>query len=216
MQLEAIRKPSSAVVHMSSCILAIIKYRTTTLSKPVQHKIHIAHLYHNRTGFYAALIVLAVSTIPTRPGVRPLNTPAFLSGRKAFRAFRTGLYVHAPTGTRHGHPGVKGVMVGLLIRKDRDETRKVVRRDQSQEGRCSHAISDACTGHEDGDQHAQRLHQQMPLAPCDLLATILPTLGASPLSGRDRLTLDAGGTGCGLTLRLHAGLFSPYFDRRQH
>ena len=43
--LEAIRKPSSAVVPISSSILAVMKGRTTAWSKPVKHTMNIAHLY---------------------------------------------------------------------------------------------------------------------------------------------------------------------------
>jgi hypothetical protein len=54
------------------------------------------------------------------------------------------------------------VMVILLIRKDRDETRKVVGRDVTEQERGCHAIIQACTGNHDGDQQAQRIDQEMP------------------------------------------------------
>src|SRR2546428_802520 len=97
-----------------------MKGRTTAWSKPVKHKINIANLYHSSTGGYSSLIVLTVSTVPTMPGVRPLNHPAFLQGCEAFRACRTHLDFNAPAGTMLGHPNVQGVIVILLIRKDRD------------------------------------------------------------------------------------------------
>ena len=120
------------------------------------------------------------------PGVRPLNHPAFLQRREALRARRTYLHFNAPAGTMLGHPGVEGVIVILLIRKDRDETRKVVGRDVAEQERGCHAIIQTCTGNHDGDQQAQRIDQEMPLAAVDFLAPILPTFGAPHLRGLDR------------------------------
>jgi hypothetical protein len=45
---EAIRKPCRPVVAISSSILAILKLRTTTRSKSIQHKIDVTDLYHGR------------------------------------------------------------------------------------------------------------------------------------------------------------------------
>src|SRR2546428_14143770 len=132
-----------------------------------------------------AFIVLTVPAIPAMPRVRPLNHPAFLQRREAFRTLWTRLHLDAPTGPMLGHPGVKGVIVILLIRKDRDETRKVVRRDVAEQERCRHTIIKTRTGNENGQQQAQRIDQQMPLAPDDLLAAIIPTLGASHPGGLD-------------------------------
>ncbi len=122
---EAIRKPFRLVVARSSRILAVMKGRAITRREPVQHKMYITDLYHSSTGFYTTLIVLTVPSIPTMPGVRPLNDPAFRQRRKAFRALWTRLDLDAPPGTMLGHPGIQSVVVILLIRKDRDETRKV-------------------------------------------------------------------------------------------
>jgi len=51
------------------------------------------------------------------------------------------------------------------------------------------------TGNEYGQQQAQRIDQQMPLTPLDLLATIVPPLRAAHLGGLDRLTINVRGTG---------------------
>ena len=76
------------------------------------------------------------------------------------------------------HPGVQSVIVILLIRKNRDETRKMVGVDVPEQERCRHPIIKPGTGNEHGQQQAQRIDQQMPLAPVDLLATIIPPLRA--------------------------------------
>ena len=127
-------------------------------------------LDHRSTGFYTALIVLTVPSVPTMPGVRPLNHPAFLQRREAFRALWTRLDLDAPPRTMLGHPGVQGVIVILLIRKDRHETRKVVWRDVAEQERGGHPIIEPGTGNTDSEQQPQRIDQQMPLAPFDFLA----------------------------------------------
>src|SRR5712691_12389641 len=106
-----------------------MKRRATAGRESVQHKMDITDLYHGSTRFCAAFIVLTVPAIPAMPGVRPLNHPAFLQRREAFRACGTPLDFDAPAGTMLGHPGVQGVIVILLSRKDGDETRKIVWRD---------------------------------------------------------------------------------------
>jgi len=190
-----------------------MKLGATTGSESVQHKMSITDLDHSRTGFYTALIVLAVPAVPAMPGVRPLNHPAFFQRREAFRARRTSLHFDVPAGTMFGHPGVQGMIVILLIRKDRAETRQVLWRDVAEQHRCRHTIIESCTGNEDGNQQPQRIDQEMPLTPFDFLAAILPALGATHLGGLYRLSLDANGARGGLAPCLHAGLFAQGFDQ---
>src|SRR3989475_4763349 len=110
-----------------------MKLGATAGGESVEHKMYMTDLDHSSTGCYTALIVLAVPTVPAMPGVRPLNHPAFFKRRNAFRPRRTHRHFDVPAGPMLGHPGVKGVIVILLIRKDRDETRKVVRRDVAEQ-----------------------------------------------------------------------------------
>ena len=159
---------------------------------------NITDLDHSRTGFYAALIVLAVPAIAAMPGVRPLNHPTFLQRREALRARRTHLHCDVPAGTMLGHPGVQGMMVILLIRKERDETRQVLCRDVAEQERCCHPIIETSTGTQDGQQQAHCIDSQMPLAPVALLAAIIPALRAAHRGGLDRWALNARGTGSGL------------------
>src|SRR6266852_1381827 len=183
------------------------------LLESVQHKMNITDLDHSSTGFDTSLIVLTVPAVPAMPGVRPLNHPTFRQGREAFRARGTRLHFDAPAGTMLSHPGVQSVIVIRLLRKDRDETWKVVWLDLTEQDRCRHPSIQPGTRHEDGQQQAQRIDQQMPLAAVAFLATIIPTLGASHLGGLDRLALNAGGTGGGLTPRCHAGPFAQGLDQ---
>jgi hypothetical protein len=130
--LEAIRKRLRSIAASSCSILAVMKHRATARSESVQHNMYMTDLDHSRTGFYRVLIVLTVSATPAMPGVRPLNDPAFLQGRTTFRAGWPGLHFDVPAGTRLRHPGVQRVIVILLIRKNRDETRKMVGVDVSE------------------------------------------------------------------------------------
>src|SRR5713226_6638036 len=147
---EAIRKPFCTAATRSSSILAVMKLGATAGSESVEHKMYITDLDHSSTGFYTALIVLAVPTVPAMPGVRPLNHPAFFQRREAFRARRTHRHFDVPAGTMLGHPGVQGMIVILLIRKNRDETRKVLWRDVAEQDRGRHPIIETGTGNEDG------------------------------------------------------------------
>src|SRR2546422_11603531 len=124
-----------------------MKRRATTGSKPVQYKMYITDLYHSSTRFCTALIVLVVSAIPAMPGVRPLNHPAFRQRRETWCARWTRLHFDAPASTMLGHPGVQGMVVILLIRKDRAEPRKVVGRDVAEQDRGCHAIIETSAGH---------------------------------------------------------------------
>src|SRR6266498_4186280 len=123
---EAVRKPLRTVAARSSSILAVMKRRATAGRESVQHTMSMTDLDHSRPGFSPALIVLAVPAIPARPGVRPLHHPAFLQRRAAFCARRTRLHCKTPARPMRGSPGVEGVVVSLLIRNDRAETRQVV------------------------------------------------------------------------------------------
>src|SRR6266849_5889214 len=53
----------------------------------------------------------------------------------------------------------------------------------------------------------------MPLPSFDLLAAIIPALGAAHLGGLHRLALDTCGTGGGLAPRCHTGLFTQCLDQ---
>ncbi len=127
-----------------------MKRRATAGRESVQHKMDMTDLDHSRTRFCAAFIVLAVPAVPAMPGIRPLHHPAFFQRREAFRARRTPLHFDVPAGTMLGHPGVQGMSMILLIRKDRAETRKVLWRDVAEQDRCRPTIIETGTGNDDG------------------------------------------------------------------
>src|SRR5262245_11226446 len=155
-----------------------MKGRTIAWGEPIKYKVNVTNLDHRRTRFYTAFIVLTVTPIPPIPRVRALNHPAFLQRREAFHTLWTRLHLDAPPGPMRGHPGVQGMVVILLIRKDRHETWKVMGRDVAEQERNRHPIIETGTGNEDRQHQAQRIDQQMPLAPFDFLAPIIPARGA--------------------------------------
>src|SRR3954463_8494987 len=109
-------------------------------------------LDHSRTGFYTALIVLTLPSVPPMPGIRPLDDPAFLQRREALRALRTCLHLDGPSSPMRGHPGLQGVMVILLIRKDRLQTRQILGGDMAEQERCCHPLIETSTGKKDDKQ----------------------------------------------------------------
>ncbi len=104
------------------------------------------------------------------PGVRPLNHPAFLQRREAFRACGTHLDFNAPAATMLGHPRVEVVIMILHVGKNGRQARKIVRGNVAEQLRGCHAIIESCTGNKDGNQQPQRIDQQMPLAPVNFFA----------------------------------------------
>jgi len=155
-----------------------------------------------------SLIVLPVTSVPTIPGVRALNHPAFRQRCEAFCALWARLEFEAPLRTMLGHPRVEVVIVIFHIRKDRAQTRKIVRGDVPEQLRSRCAIIEAGTGNQDGNQQSQRIDQEMPLAPFDFLAPIIPSLGATHLGGLHRLALDADSARCGLAPCFYTGLLT--------
>ena len=151
----------------------------------MQPKMSLTDLDPSSPGCCTVLRVLPVASTPTRPGVRPLPPPALLHGRQALRAGWTCLHFDVPAWTRRSPPGVQSVLVLLLIRQDRDETRTVVGVNVPEPERCRHPILQTRPGKENGPPQAQRIAQQRPRAPVARLAALLPTLGASHRAGLD-------------------------------
>src|SRR5215813_3209488 len=138
---------------------------------------NMTDLDHGSTRFWATFIVFTVPAIPTMPGIGAFNHPAFFQRCEAPGARRTRLDFDVPVGTMLGHPGIQTVVVILLIGKDREETRKLLRRDETQHDGSGCPIIETSTGDEDDDQQPQRIDQQMPLATVDFLAPIISTFG---------------------------------------
>ena len=101
--------------------------------------------------------------------------PAFFQRREPLRSRWTRLHFDSPTSAMLGHPGFEVVVVILLIREDRDETRKVLRSDVAEHQR-GHPVIQTCTRHHDGYQEAERVDQHIRLRPLTFSA-IVPTLG---------------------------------------
>jgi group II intron reverse transcriptase/maturase len=207
---EAIRKSDSTVRQLLCGLLAIMKGLMTTWSESINHKMYMANFDHCSTRFYATFIVLTVPTVPPMPGVRPFHHPTFGEGSKACGTLRTRLDLEVPRWAMIGQPRVEGVIMILLIRKDRDQTRKIGGQHVPEPRRGDHPIIQRGAGHHHCQQQAEGVDQQMALAPFDFFPAVIPTLRATNLGGLDRLAIDARGTWGGLVSRGDAGLFSQY------
>ena len=67
--------------------------------------------------------------------------------------------------------------------------------DLAKQERCRRTIIKTGLRHENDQPYTERIDQQMPLTPVDLLAAIIPPLRASHFSRFDRVTVDAHDTG---------------------
>ena len=121
------------------------------MSESVQHKMDVTDLDHGRTRFYITLIVLTIPSTSTMPGVRPLNHPEFRQERQTLCAGWTCLHCDAPAWTVLSHPSRQSVMVILLIRKDRDKTRKMIGVDLAEQERCRRTIIKPGLRHENNE-----------------------------------------------------------------
>ena len=177
------------------------------MGKPIKHKMNITDLDHRHTRFYTALIVLTVAPIPPIPCVSSLRFQRFSSGVKPLMPSGRAFTSMRRPGPMLGHPGVQGMVVILLIRKDRYKTWNIIGCDVGEQERGCHPIIEPRTGHEDSQHQTQRIDPQMPLAPFDFVP-IIPALRAPNLGGLDRLAIDARGARGRLAPRCHAGTFT--------
>src|SRR5262249_26519821 len=113
---------------------------------------YMTYLDHSRTRFCTALIVLTVPSIPTMPSMGAFNDPAFLQWCETPCAHRTRFDFDVPVRTMFSHPSLQAMVVILLIRKDREEAWKLVRRDESQHDGGRASIIETSTGDEDDNQ----------------------------------------------------------------
>src|SRR5262245_4968112 len=134
-----------------------MKGRTSAWGEPMQPKRNITDVDHGCTRFDTTLIGLTLAPIPPMPRVRALHHPAFLPRCAALYARGPRLPLDTPPGPMCGHPGVQRLVVILLLRTDRDETRQVGWVDLTEQARGCHAVIKTRTGQEHGEHQAQRL-----------------------------------------------------------
>src|SRR5947209_3794831 len=109
-------------------------------------------LNHGRTGRGLALIVFAVPSSSTVPGLGAFDHPTLPHGRKTGAPLGACLDVETPRGTMEGHPGVQIVMMVFLVPKDRLEAWEGGGREQSEHLRSRLAIITPCAGHPHGNE----------------------------------------------------------------
>jgi len=155
----------------------------------------VAELDHRGTRCGSPLVVFAVPSAFAVPGVGPLDDPPFVEWRKTFRAFRPRFDFDVPRGSVLFQPGVQGMIVILVVAEDGLQSRDVLRIDLSQQLRSRRSVVGSRAGDDHRDQQAERIDQQMSLAPLDFLAPVVAALRAADLGGLRRLAVDARGAG---------------------
>src|SRR5713101_9667518 len=97
-------------------------------------------LNHGRTGRGLALIVFAVPSSSTVPGIGAFDHPTLPPGRKTGAPLGACLDFETPRGTMDGHPGVQIVIMVFIVPKDRLEVWEGCGRDQGEQLRGRLAI----------------------------------------------------------------------------
>src|SRR5262245_60639265 len=177
-------------------------------SESAQHQVNVAQVDHRRTRLGLPFVVFAMASRAPIPRVGTLHHPTFLEWSKAFGAFWPRFHLDAPRRTMFAHPGVKHMMVILVVGKYRFKPGKSVRLDQLEQLWGCYTIIQPRARDQDDNQQAQGIHHQMSLAPFDLLAAIIAALATSHLRRLDGLAVDTRGTWRGLPTRVPAGLLA--------
>jgi hypothetical protein len=159
------------------------------------------------TRFGLALIIFAVAAAAPIPRVSAFHYPAFRQWSKARAAFRAFLHFDPPAGAMLGEPRGQVMIVILAIAKDDRQPWELLRTDLGQEFDGRRPIIEPCTGDQDDEQQPNRIDQHVPFAAFDFLASVIAAFGPTDFGRFDRLTVETGRTGSGLTPLLlpHAG-----------
>src|SRR5438128_8461318 len=140
-------------------------------------------LDHGSGRFWFALIVLAVPSGAAVPRICALDYPAFAHWREALTSGGTGLHFNAPARTVFRQPGFEHLIVILGIAKDRLQAWEILWIDSRKQVHRASAIINMGARDQDGQQQAQSIDQQMPLATLDFLAAVIAAVLASNLGG---------------------------------
>ena len=167
---------------------------------------HVTDLDHGGTRLGTPFVILAVAAGATVPGVGSLHDPAFPHRHKAACSLRSGLHFDMPARPIGLQPGVQRMIVILVVAKDRLQSGEVLRRDLIEQLGSGRSVVDVGTGNQYGDQQAQRIHQQMPLAALDFLAAIVTPVLTADFRRLHGLAVDADRAGRRLAAGLHADL----------
>ena len=165
-------------------------------------------LNHGCTGRGLALLVFAVPSSSTVPGLGAFDHPTLPQGRKTGAPLGACRDFETPRGTMDGHPGVQIVMMVFIVPTDRREAWEGCGRDQGEQLRGRLAIIKPCAGNPHGNEQSEGVHEEMTLTALHFLAAVLPALRTADLGGLHRLTIDAESARGWLAAHSHAGLFA--------
>ena len=184
-----------------------MKFRVRHRAQTMEHELEVTKLNLCGTRFGRALIIFAVAAAAPIPRVSAFHSPAFRPWSKARAAFRAFLPCDPPAGALRGEPRGQVMSVILASAKDDRQPWELLRTDLGQEFDGRRPIIEPCTGDQDDEQQPNRIDQHVPFAAFDFLASVIAAFGPTDFGRFDRLTVDTGRTGSGLTPLLlpHAG-----------
>ena len=117
-----------------------MKFTLGRRSKFAEHQVNVAELDHRGGRVGCALVVLAVPPGTAVPRIRALHHPPFAHGCEARAAFGTGLHLDPPAGSIFCQPRVEGMIVILVIAKDRLQAGKLLQTDLREQIRSGGAV----------------------------------------------------------------------------
>src|SRR6516165_1125777 len=150
------------------------------------------------------LVVFAQATGASQPSKRAFGNPALGQQHKTLRPYRARDNLELVIGMLR-NPAVQLIIMVFAVRPNDAQAREAVRIDTGQGLLGALGIVHRGSRDRDGQQHSQRIHDDVALAAGDFLATIVAAFSA--LGGLDRLAVDRGGAGRDLPVVLQ-----PYFD----
>ena len=158
---------------------------------------------HCFTGVGTVLIVFAQPSVLPKPAERPFHNPPFGQDDEAFGLIGAldDFQTHLPVAAQQRYPGLQAAGV-RAIGPDTAQAGKLMPQD-AQQLLGSITILHVGGGHHHSNAQSQGVHEDMALAPVDLLGAIEP-VGTTPISCFDGLRVDNARTGLAVASFEHA------------
>ena len=177
------------------------------LFQPSEHDVDHGDVDHRLAGGGVAFVVFAVAAIATQPGEGPLDDPAFGQHDESLDLGWPKHGLDQPSVTT-GHSGRKLVAavgdVGEDHRQSAKPRSRAVQRPQDEERPV--VILNACRMDDDGEDQAQGVDHDVPLAAGDFLARVAASTSPAHVRRLDGLTVEDCGAGRGLAAHLASEL----------
>jgi len=151
-------------------VLESVSKAILSSAESMNHQIDHSNADHGLTAYGERFVVFGQSAVPTQPGERPFHNPSFGQNLKGVygRALDDLNNPAIPPGRPiHEAPGIAAV--------GEDEFQSLESSSQAfHQQLAAIAVLDVGGVHDQGQDQAQRVDEQMPLAPPDFLARVVP------------------------------------------